>query len=138
MSLEQSYFEEFYASKRVNGIVANYLNQERGRVDIVGSNHKAERDDDEAYDVAWQATTCESSDLGNLHSKQEYRFRGWDKLMVRLSVGRKSGTLFQCPTCKLDILPDLMIPEIREEVNFESESLRAHSWQKCLKCSSLT
>jgi RES domain-containing protein len=53
-------------------------------------------------------------------------------------VGRKSGTLFQCPTCKLDILLDLMIPEIREEVNFESESLRAHSWQKCLKCSSLT
>jgi hypothetical protein len=71
MSLRRSYFKEFYASKRVNGIVPNYLNQERRRVDIVGSNHEAERDNDEACDVAWQATTCESSDLGNLHSKQE-------------------------------------------------------------------
>jgi hypothetical protein len=80
VSLGQSYFEEFYASKRMNGIVANYLNQERGIVDIVGSNHEAERDDDEAYDVAWQATTCESSDLGNLHSKSivsEVGVSGW-------------------------------------------------------------
>ena len=51
MSLGRSYFEEFYASKRVDGVVADYLKQEH-RVDIVGSNHEAERDNDEAGDVA--------------------------------------------------------------------------------------
>jgi hypothetical protein len=47
-------------------------------------------------------------------------------MMVRLSVGRKSGILFQCDTCKLDISLDLMIPEIREEVNFESTRALGH------------
>ena len=97
MSLGRSYFEEFYASKRVDGVVADYLKQEH-RVDIVGCNHEAERDNDEAGDVAWQEQSVRSLIWGIfIQSKGKVSGVGVS-LMIGSRCAEKAALFFKIPS----------------------------------------